>query len=60
MTMIMSPTSRAHMLTDNDDDGETAAGGRLAHLLQILVCLETCPTCVRQTDAVIRMWTVSL
>ncbi|GJJ07230.1 hypothetical protein Clacol_001430 [Clathrus columnatus] len=23
---------------DNDDDGETAAGGRLAHLLQILVC----------------------
>lgn len=22
--------------TDNDDDGETAAGGRLAHLLQIL------------------------
>jgi hypothetical protein len=24
-------------LTDNDDDGETAAGGRLAHLLQILV-----------------------
>ena len=25
--------------TDNDDDGETAAGGRLAHLLQILVRL---------------------
>jgi hypothetical protein len=26
-----------HLLTaDNDDDGETAAGGRLAHLLQIL------------------------
>ena len=24
-------------LVDNDDDGETAAGGRLAHLLQILV-----------------------
>jgi hypothetical protein len=24
-------------LRDNDDDGETAAGGRLAHLLQILV-----------------------
>lgn len=24
-------------MTDNDDDGETAAGGRLAHLLQILV-----------------------
>lgn len=24
---------------DNDDDGETAAGGRLAHLLQILVRL---------------------
>lgn len=25
---------------DNDDDGETAAGGRLAHLLQILVRVE--------------------
>ena len=25
------------MFTDNDDDGENAAGGRLAHLLQILV-----------------------
>jgi hypothetical protein len=25
------------MHQDNDDDGETAAGGRLAHLLQILV-----------------------
>ncbi|KAJ8661481.1 hypothetical protein O0I10_002747 [Lichtheimia ornata] len=25
-----------HMLQDNDDDGETAAGGRLLHLLQIL------------------------
>lgn len=25
------------MNADNDDDGETAAGGRLAHLLQILV-----------------------
>jgi hypothetical protein len=24
-------------LADNDDDGESAAGGRLAHLLQILV-----------------------
>ena len=24
---------------DNDDDGESAAGGRLAHLLQILVCI---------------------
>ena len=24
-------------LTDNDDDGENAAGARLAHLLQILV-----------------------
>ena len=23
--------------SDNDDDGESAAGGRLAHLLQILV-----------------------
>jgi hypothetical protein len=26
-------------ISDNDDDGETAAGGRLAHLLQILVNL---------------------
>ena len=26
-----------HQYPDNDDDGETAAGGRLAHLLQILV-----------------------
>lgn len=25
------------LYVDNDDDGETAAGGRLAHLLQILV-----------------------
>jgi hypothetical protein len=24
-------------MADNDDDGESAAGGRLAHLLQILV-----------------------
>ena len=24
---------------DNDDNGESAAGGRLAHLLQILVCI---------------------
>jgi Uncharacterized protein family UPF0029 len=29
------PTSLTHSV-DNDDDGETAAGGRLAHLLQIL------------------------
>jgi putative IMPACT (imprinted ancient) family translation regulator len=26
-----------YLLLDNDDDGESAAGGRLAHLLQILV-----------------------
>ena len=26
-----------YVCADNDDDGETAAGGRLAHLLQILV-----------------------
>jgi len=26
-----------YVLSDNDDDGESAAGGRLAHLLQILV-----------------------
>lgn len=30
-----------HPRTDNDDDRETAAGGRLAHLLQILV--SNCP-----------------
>ena len=39
---------------DNDDDGETAAGGRLAHLLQILVGLSvhrsssTPPSCQRR------------
>ena len=27
------------MHLDNDDNGESAAGGRLAHLLQILVCI---------------------
>ena len=35
-----SRLSGGNLLTqviDNDDDGETAAGGRLAHLLQILV-----------------------
>lgn len=26
-------------LTDNDDDGEDAAGSRLAHLLEIMVSL---------------------
>ena len=26
-------------ILDNDDNGESAAGGRLAHLLQILVCI---------------------
>ncbi len=30
---------KSDLTTDNDDDGETAAGGRLAHLLQILVSL---------------------
>jgi hypothetical protein len=25
------------MIQDNDDDGESAAGSRIAHLLQILV-----------------------
>ena len=30
------------MQSDNDDDGETAAGGRLAHLLQIMVCSFSC------------------
>lgn len=29
-------------MTDNDDDGESAAGGRLGHLLQILVCFCLC------------------
>lgn len=27
------------MLNDNDDDGESAAGGRLAHLMGLMVCL---------------------
>ena len=31
-------------ILDNDDDGETAAGGRLAHLLQILVRDRTSPS----------------
>ena len=29
--------NRIHL--DNDDNGESAAGGRLSHLLQILVCI---------------------
>ena len=32
------------LFTDNDDDGETAAGGRLAHLLQLLVRLPSSPS----------------
>lgn len=35
---MLSKENSHELLTDNDDDGETAAGGRLAHLLQILVC----------------------
>lgn len=31
-------TNGTNIHVDNDDDGESAAGGRLAHLLQILVC----------------------
>ena len=31
-----------YFLSDNDDDGESAAGGRLAHLLQILVSHRLC------------------
>lgn len=27
------------LTADCDDDGETAAGGRLAHLLTLLVCI---------------------
>lgn len=34
------PTPRSK---DNDDDGETAAGGRIAHLLQILVSFNNFP-----------------
>ena len=34
---ILIPLSFDKLLLDNDDDGESAAGGRLAHLLQILV-----------------------
>lgn len=33
----MMSTPLVSPLSDNDDDGESAAGGRLAHLLQILV-----------------------
>jgi hypothetical protein len=33
------------VLQDNDDDGETAAGGRLLHLLQIVNALNVvCPS----------------
>lgn len=49
---------------DNDDDGETAAGGRLAHLLQILVgftlvpfmnpnCIDAPTTCVQEVNNVL-------
>lgn len=37
------------MHNDNDDDGESAAGSRLAHLLQILVgCVLDCSAFVIQ------------
>jgi len=29
------------IVVDNDDNGETAAGGRLAHLLEILVSVKS-------------------
>ena len=36
--VILPPVlTTVRWLTDNNDDGESAAGGRLAHLLQILV-----------------------
>jgi hypothetical protein len=34
--------SFSQFISDNDDDGETAAGGRLAHLLQIMVHVSFC------------------
>ena len=37
-SLVLDHSQRpALFLLDNDDDGESAAGGRLAHLLQILV-----------------------
>lgn len=38
-----------HRFSDNDDDGETAAGGRLAHLLQILVRFSFCWVTIFET-----------
>lgn len=37
--LYICPSARCKCdkVIDNDDDGETAAGGRLAHLLQIMV-----------------------
>ena len=35
--IIYEPFTAYRTSVDNDDDGEAAAGGRLAHLLQILV-----------------------
>lgn len=46
------------VLADNDDDGETAAGGRLAHLLQILVCVLL--VIIRHTESLFRRLTMSL
>lgn len=49
-------------LPDNDDDGESAAGGRLAHLLQILVRKSTSvrPSHVTITQRTLRTcWSLS-
>lgn len=35
-SFFQQEASSANLVADNDDDGESAAGGRLAHLLQIL------------------------
>lgn len=43
---LLFPTTPSHRCwiihLDNGDNGESAAGGRLAHLLQILVCIYHC------------------
>jgi hypothetical protein len=36
--LVGQDSASVNPIPDNDDDGETAAGNRLAHLLQILVC----------------------
>lgn len=47
------------IMSDNSDDGESAAGGRLAHLLSLIVSsfLASFPLCRRGDDvAGIKLW----